>query len=161
MKFDESAFGFEFILGSVYIPHESSKYFTNDIFDEDDVVNVKSRFSNIPICLVGDFNSRTGILDDFITFVSDVNLNEIPTDVLVDSKADLTSSGFNTERYNLDKHVNKNGSRLIELCKNLDIHIINGRFGDDLKQGNLTCDSAKLIDNVIASPSLFSKMFVR
>ena len=100
-------------------------------------------------------------MDDFVP--DDIQL-KVPTDIgdvadaLNDSKAELISLGFTTERYNFDKHVNKNGSRLIDTCKNFDIHFINGRFGDDLNRGKLTCDNASSIDYAIASPSLFSKI---
>lgn len=159
-KVDKNAFGFDFILGSTYIPHETSKYFNSNIFEdlEDDIVNLKSRFDGIPICLIGDFNSRTGLLNDFISL--DVDSHDISTisDTILDSKNDLTSLGFCTDRHSLDKRTNKNGQSLIDLCRCLDIHIINGRFGDDMNQGKLTCDNASVIDYAIASPDLFPKV---
>ena len=166
VKINKNAFGFEFILGSIYIPHEGSKYFSNTIFEdlEDDIVNIKSKYDSVPICLIGDCNSRTGILDDFAS-VDDAATRHISTsgvnlinDSLGDSKVDLNTLGFCTDRHNSDKCTNKNGHSLIDLCRCLDIHIINGRFGDDLNYGKTTCDNSSLIDYAIASPELFPKV---
>ena len=50
----------------MYIPHEMSDYYHEDIFDflADYIVSIKVTFY-IPIILLGDFNSRTGIATDF------------------------------------------------------------------------------------------------
>lgn len=167
VKIDQTAFGFEFVLGSVYIPHEGSKYHSKEMFDilEDDIVNIKSRFNNIPICLVGDFNSRTGLLDDFVCFddvtchgIRDGIDTSIINDELANTKYDLESLGICTDRHNSDKCTNNNGYRLIELCKSLDVHIVNGRFGDDFEVGKMTCDNSSTIDYVIASSEFFPKV---
>ena len=65
---DKDVTGFELILGAVYLPCEGSIYHHHDIFSDiaQDLITVKSDF-NIPVCLIGDFNSRTGLLDDFFT----------------------------------------------------------------------------------------------
>ena len=164
-KIDQNAFGFEFILGSIYIPHEGSKYHSKEVFDviEDDLVNIKSKYDNIPICLIGDFNSRTGLLDDFIS-VDDVKCHimkdsvSILDDSLSNTKYELDSLGICTVRHNLDKCTNNNGYRLIELCRSLDVHIVNGRFGDDLNTGKMTCDNSSVIDYAIASPEFLPKV---
>ena len=38
-----------------------------------------------------------------------------------------------------DKKVNKNGQRLVDLCKTCDMLIIKGRIGSDNNIGNYTC----------------------
>ena len=57
----------QFLLCSIYIPHEASKHFCNDIFDNlaTDTSTLFAKY-NLPIMLIGDFNSRTGMLDDFM-----------------------------------------------------------------------------------------------
>ena len=55
----------------------------------------------------------------------------------------------------MDKTVNNNGRRLIDMCRGLDLHIVNGRFGSDYKNGRFTCDNKSTIDYVICSPDLF------
>ena len=63
------------ILGVVYIPPEGSRYSTNDCFleIEQELINITN--GNNYVCLFGDFNSRTGHLEDFFTpdhFLSNV-----------------------------------------------------------------------------------------
>ena len=43
---------------------------------------------------------------------------------------------------------------MLELCKNHDIHIVNGRFGADCKIGQPTYKDASVLDYAIASPQL-------
>ena len=67
VKFDKEAFGFECAIGSVYIPCETSKYKDKGKFEVIyDDINSITAINDIPICLVGDFNSRTGELDDYL-----------------------------------------------------------------------------------------------
>ena len=65
VKFSKKAFGFECILGSAYLPGEESKYKDKEMFEviSNDIFRLKNTH-NLPICLLGDLNSRTGELDD-------------------------------------------------------------------------------------------------
>ena len=67
-------------------------------------------------------------------------------DMNFDSKDELDALGICTSRYNKYKGTNNNGYKLVELCKNCDLHIVNGRFGSDFKVGNLTCGDKSCID---------------
>ena len=138
----EKLLGFNFIVGAVYIPHEQSRYYDNDIFDilSGDIVNLNSKF-DIPICLTGDFNARTSTLDDFITLEDGVNNNDLS---LIESNSfvsnqNLDALGIEMNRLNCDKKTNNNGYKLVELCKNFDLHILNGRFeNNNRKKGDFT-----------------------
>lgn len=57
----------QFILCSVYMPHEASKYHYVECFDDlaTDISTVMSKYE-LPLVIVGDFNSRSGTLDDFV-----------------------------------------------------------------------------------------------
>ena len=59
VKFSKEAFGLACIVGSVYLPGESSIHRDRDMFDaiNDDILLLKNRF-NLPLCLIGDFNSK-------------------------------------------------------------------------------------------------------
>ena len=111
--FNKNAFGLPCIFGSVYIPHEASKYHDSDLFDElaEDIVNIKSKY-DAPICMIGDFNSRTGNLDDFIILeeqISEIcNLDSIDKDIF-NSKQYFEEHGLNTKKYNKDRCTNNNG----------------------------------------------------
>ena len=60
---------------------------------------------------MGDFNARTGKLDDYVEL--DEGVSEVPG------------------RSNRDEKVNTNGRMLIDLCKTTDMSILNGRTGKD------------------------------
>ena len=110
--------------------------------------------------MVGDFNARSGNIDDLIS-IEDAIQKEIGLsyiyDALTDSKTELESLGCCVERCNNDHHVNNNGHKLIDLCKHIDTHIVNGRIGDDLGIGKLTCAGASTIDYALASPELLCR----
>ena len=71
---------------------------------------------------------------------------------------------YNTEYYlpsrsNEDKIINQQGKALIELCKAVDLKIINGRYGDDRDIGSYTCykyNGKSTVDYVLLSPLLLN-----
>ena len=84
------------------------------------------------MCLLGDFNSRSGTLSDFTDI--DENIADSLLDYesqLILSKKNLQDLGFPIDRYSNDQQTNNFGFRLIELCKSLDVHVANGRCGLD------------------------------
>ena len=65
---------------------------------------------------------------------------------------------INKKRVNTDKKVNSNGKKLIKLCRENNVIIVNGRTGSDKEIGDLTFKSKKgssTIDYCIASPDFF------
>jgi len=165
IRIKKEAFGCEFILGSVYIPHEGSPHHNNEIFDDiaDDLLICKSKF-DCPIILLGDFNSRTGHVSDFVSFediiVDDCGI-EIAGNDSFTTKHNLELLNITTDRYNLDGTTNNNGHKLIDLCKDLNLNIVNGRFGSDHGVGNFTCQTSagkSVVDYAITSPLLLSKI---
>ena len=62
-------------------------------------------------------------------------------------------------RYSLDTKIDSSGVKLLQICKDAGLRIINGRLGDDAGIGNFTFQSARgksLIDYVLCTPSLFN-----
>ena len=118
----------------------------------------------VPILLMGDFNSRTGIIEDLISIddvVSTACGIVLAENYIFESKHKLECLGMTTEKHNLDTVVNNNDYKLIELCKGLDMKIINGRFGNDQGAGDFTCQNASgksVVDYAIASTFLFQKL---
>ena len=124
-----------FILGALYLPHESSKHYYEDVFEDltSDIDIVKDH--NLPIMLMGDFNSRTRALNDInILDHSDILNNYQFTNII----NILENSNIPLERKNQDKKSNNNGTKLITMCKMTEICIVNGRVGYDKYIGNLT-----------------------
>jgi hypothetical protein len=144
------------VFGAVYIPPQDSPYYRSEHIDliEQDLVNLTSD-NDARVCLLGDFNARTGLMndfvliDDFVTACVDTELNAL-------NKASCISDlGFDLDRCNRDLKTNNSGHRLVEMCKNFGIHIVNGRCGADRNVGKLTCKNASTVDYVVASPDLF------
>ena len=126
----------DILLCSVYIPPRDSPYFDPDIFTnlENDINNLKNDYS---IVLMGDFNARTGTENDFIV----EGLNDfIPHD-------NFPLPRQVPNRYSFDGHINEHGKTLIEICKSLDLRILNGRCkGDSL--GKITFHGSQGISTV-------------
>ena len=68
------------LFGAIYIPPESSKYSDIDFFDviQEDILKYNAG-KDYKICLLGDFNARTGVKDDFIN-VNDYVCNAVQLD---------------------------------------------------------------------------------
>ena len=60
-----------FILGALYIPYEGSRFHNTSIYDELslDICTIKSKF-DLPILLMGDFNSRASNANDIMMIES-------------------------------------------------------------------------------------------
>ena len=104
----------------VYIPPCNSKYFDLEIFDqlERDIVHFSTLGS---VILMGDFNSRTGKYSDTVSQEG----NSIITN-------DQSESAFQpAQRNSFDNLLNSHGKKLLEICKNLDLRIVNGRVNGD------------------------------
>ena len=146
--------GYEFILGAVYLPYEQSVYFHDDIYDQlaDDIITIKAK-NNVPIILLGDFNSRVGTATDFEQeFKHDgLNLETDPHHLYFEENNLIF-------RANKDIQVNNNGKKLIDLCKMSDLKITNGRIGRDKSHGDYTCYTSQgksAIDFGVVSMELF------
>lgn len=146
----------------VYIPPVNSVYYNKyncDLFFE--LEASLNRYTLVgEIMLMGDFNSRTSTVCDFVhddsihssieRRLSDL-FNYIP-----DDKYDV--------RVNPDNVVNQFGNRLIDLCKSSSIRIFNGRDVDGFSNDYTYCghNGMSVIDYLILNPSLFHcvKMFI-
>lgn len=157
----------KFILGSVYIPHENSVFHEDDIFDviANDVTTLRANYHGYPMVMAGDFNSRTGTMDDFLDLewesIFDLNQNAVGFEV--DnfngglSRKELHEKNISLKRSNMDKFINRNGRNLISFCKCLELMIVNGRLGEDKGVGRNTCLTTageSTIDYMIVSADL-------
>ena len=153
--------GIEMIIGAVYLPCENSKYSSPDLFDllRSDIYDLSSKY-DIPLCMIGDFNCRTGLLTDFMAFEEEIS-ECCGLDTSIEEFGDFHSMCLKKrlpiDRFNCDKQCNKHGRQLIENCQALDLKIINGRFGNDKSVGRYTCYSngESTVDYAITSHSLY------
>ena len=62
--------GYDFILRAVYLPHEMSVHYHDDIFDQlsDDIITIRAKY-NVSIMLLGDFNFRVGLKSDLEVYM--------------------------------------------------------------------------------------------
>ena len=98
------------------------------------------------IFLLGDFNSRTSKMLDFV--IPDENLAEILN--TVDDELLLE----NMFSYRKSRH-NNYGAKLIEMCKRCAMFIANGRLFKDQNIGRMTCKESSLVDYLILAPETF------
>ena len=92
---------------------------------------------------MGDFNARTGRLDDSIQLDGEINHTE--------------------PRANKDEKINTNGRLLVDLCKTTEIAIVNGRIGQDKSHGEYTCimhNGKSNIDYFLAEYSCFDYILI-
>jgi len=145
----------------MYIPPENSPHSDICTFDviEQDVLELKSTY-DCNLCIFGDANARTGDLDDFILIdrYQVKETNPVHEEIMHEcclSENELNNLNINLKRTSQDGKHNKYGRRLLDLCKVLNLLIVNGRAGEDSRIGKLTCKNASVVDYFICSPQLF------
>ena len=140
------------LIGAVYIPPESSKYSSPDIFAQ--IENDLLSFTNTHkyICMIGDFNSRTSSLNDFVEIIDD-NFEDgiFSNDITL-----LDEMHVPRCRSSKDTVVNNYGRYLLELCKYSNLFILNGRCGADRNIGDFTCKNVSVIDYCISNVDFIS-----
>ena len=145
------------LLGTVYIsPINSSVYNRinrevnyNNIFDEL-CKQVASFDENDDIILGGDFNARTGNLNDFIENENEKNIFA-PFTGFYDKE-----STFYRVRVNQDRKVNQFGRELRDFSIATNLKILNGRTLGDFT-GKYTCiksNGCSTVDYVLASQNI-------
>ncbi|CAC5377297.1 unnamed protein product [Mytilus coruscus] len=111
--------------------------------------------------LIGDFNSKTSVLPDYI--IPDDNIIDI---LNLDEDNEILEYLFdyqNLLRNNIPLHrvsgcfckPNNYGHRLLNLCKKINIYIVNSRVGDDKGVGARTFKDISVVDYLILSSQLF------
>ena len=88
----------------------------------------------------------------------EINVDLAIADILEDEQT-LESLGVPTTRSSKDdKPTNNFGRRLIDLCKTAPLYIFNGRSGTAQYYGDYTTSKNSIVDYVIGSPMLLSKV---
>ncbi|KAL9972695.1 hypothetical protein ACROYT_G019055 [Oculina patagonica] len=157
-KLDRSFFGLsdDIFVCSVYLPPYTSS--TQLLGKNNDRLDCFTTLQNQlldfskkgKIILCGDFNARTGHLDDFaedFSWDSGCNLG-------------VSVSDHIKHRSNKDHKVNKFGSHLIELCHGFKLRILNSRAKGD-RLGDFTCftpNGVSSIDYAIVSEELLTEI---
>ena len=102
------------------------------------------------ILICGEVNARCGNLLDYIE----------DTNVQITYMSMNETDNVHIERRSKDKVVNNYGSKLVTLCTNFNVHILNGRKYSD-EQGEYTCITSTgkgLVDWMICSTNIYNRI---
>ena len=107
------------------------------------------------IMVIGDLNARTGLSSDHSESCDNI---EKYIHCLEGAELNLDADVSVGRRFSLDTKIESSGVKLLQICKDAGLRILNGRLGEDAGIGNFTFQSSRgksVIDYVICSPSLF------
>ena len=99
-------------------------------------------------------NARTAVLCDYIVadpLIADFMDFDQSTLNFFNQANILCSININKERISQDSKTNTNGYKLIDICRNNNLFILNGRFGKDKRLGKFTFREQSLIDYTLCS----------
>lgn len=138
------------IIGTVYIPGETSNYFCGDAFDSINQERINYFHDKDNIILGGDFNSRTSTLNDFIEPSEDIDATPVIDELLSSKQTFFEFHQLNKERFSQDTaRPNTNGKKLIDFCKDTNFTILNGRCKKDKYIGKTTCNNFSVNDYIL------------
>ena len=149
------------VLGIMYIPPENSRFLNEEHFTKLDNEIANKCYSNKYVYLVGDANCRVGSMRDFV--MSDPHLNDtfnidFDLQASLDKYKILENLSITLQRKSQDSKLNTNGYKLLDICKNNNLFILNGRLSADSDVGRFTFREKSVIDYVIASAECFEKI---
>ena len=139
------------------IPENSSRQSVLEVHTYDRLIEYIGELSseyehdfNFVFC--GDLNSRTSVNPDFVLDDNLLEMDVLPPEYCID---------VNTNRQSQDRCTNDNGNRLLELCKQTGLRIMNGRVCNDRDIGRYTFVGSRgssVVDYVIATQNLFKNV---
>ncbi|MES9902847.1 MAG: reverse transcriptase family protein [Sedimenticola sp.] len=147
----------DILIGVIYLPPTGSRYLDEDqmlLLDDEITRNCVNYTFSI---LLGDVNARTACLADYIVFddflSSHVDFDSDTTNYF-QKHVLLENLGYPLLRHSKDKKTNPHGYFLIEICRNINLFILNGRVGSDKGIGEFTFRNKSVIDYALASADL-------
>jgi len=147
--------------GIVYVPPIGSKFSVEDPLFEIQSELLRYCGENKHVLLFGDFNSRCGNLVDYTCneeFITDLfHLDEISETNARISEL-FENNKIPIERKVVDKNINNYGREFINMCKNNDLFILNGRINPDYYEPKLTCRNASVVDYFLSTAELFESI---
>ena len=128
LELDKQFFGWDndIVLGSIYLSPEGSIIYTEGKsgteISENYILKLLNSCTEYHLLLVGDFNSRTGNMDDFILID---NTDSIPE---LSENSTYQTDDFQVPRSNSNKEINNYSKHLISICKSYGLHLLTCRF---------------------------------
>ena len=146
------------IIGVIYVPPTQSRFFNDEELTnlENEITSMCSSYKYVFI--TGDFNARTSHLNDFTHFdhfVSEMFEFDEDTVNFFDKTNYLDRLNIPLQRASKDTKINNARYWMIDICKNNNLFIINGRFGKDKGIGSATFRYKSVIDYTICTAESF------
>ena len=159
LRFKQSKHGSynDIIIIFVYVPPEGSDYSNPDsILDlEQEILPLLDLCKHLYV--MGDLNARCGTAAEF----NDFDLSHVTADCygiddrtisFINNAHELCTNGIPMVRKSADKTKNNFGNKLLQLCRNNNLYICNGRICPD-SSSDSTCIKGSVIDYLIANIS--------
>ncbi|MES9881385.1 MAG: reverse transcriptase family protein [Sedimenticola sp.] len=147
------------LIGVIYIPPTGSRYLDEDhmqLLDDE----ISRKCLNFKYALIiGDVNARTACLPDYVVcddFLASHFQFDSETTSYFHKHEMLEKHGHSLKRKSKDKKTNPHGYFLIEICRNLNLFLLNGRVGCDKDIGEFTFRNKSVIDYAMSSSDLLS-----
>ena len=142
------------MIATVNIPPQTLRFFSENEYDliEQEIVSVRSNYEYM--YLLGDFNAQTATMVDYTTagsFLSEMFHFDQDIIEYMDQKCVLEKLGIHISRISGDFKKNNHGFNIIDLYKNNNLSILNGRYDEDKNVGAMTFCGLSVIDYVITS----------
>ena len=149
------------LFGCACIPPDNTRYSSDNALRELEGEMIKFSPNTKHIFLLGNFNSRTSKMFDFV--IPDENLaeilNTVDDELLLEnmfSYQKLVNLNVPLERASEDNTRHNNyGVKLIVMCKRSVMFIANGRLFKDENIGRMTCKESRIVDYLILAPEEF------
>lgn len=118
----------QYLIAAVYNPPKYSEYENRQLFTEleNEITWMQDRYSNAVLIIVGDFNARVAEVQEVEEADGSTKGNNLKFDIGL------------PKRKNQDKVINDYGKKMVELCKKLDLLVLNGRSQNEEKENILT-----------------------
>ena len=111
------------------------------------------------IFITGDFNAQTANMRDCscadILLDKHLDLDQETLDYF-DHEAYLLNNNIQVNRVSKDRKTNNSGYKLVDICKNNNMYMLNGRYGQDARKGDFTFRDQSAIDYSITSNKGFT-----
>ena len=144
----------DIVIGAIYVPPEQSRFCNDDewLLLNNEITDLNNRYDYL--ILTGDMNARTGQENDYISadefLLNHFGLND-ESITFFDRSDLLTYHDLHAIRTSKDATKNSNGRKLLELCRNNNLFILNGRCDMDKNIGQYTYRESSVIDYSIVS----------
>ncbi|MEW8546031.1 MAG: endonuclease/exonuclease/phosphatase family protein [Candidatus Thiodiazotropha sp.] len=148
----------DLIIGITYVPPSQSRFFNDDELQtlENEITSMCS--SHKYVFITGDLNARTARLSDYVQldeFLAETFELDDETINFFNKTTILEQLKIPLNRTSNDTKTNNAGYWLMNVCKNNNLFIVNGRVGKDKNIGNKTFRDQSVIDYTLCTADCF------